>query len=123
MIVAGIGGLALVPVGFGAAHAELYFPLDPAIDTVFAPGYTEEQFDVVTTGMTKAEVVRLVGQPLDTFRVTQAWHPFLKVGAVEGWAFSHDGACKWGDFAWLGRYVYFNDQGKVTETARVVHHD
>lgn len=93
IIAASVGGLALVLVGFGAAHAELYFPPDPAIDTVFAPGYSDAQFDVVTTGMTRAEVVRLLGQPLETFPVTQAWYPFLKVGAVEGWAFSHDGAC------------------------------
>ena len=64
IIAASVGGLALVLVGLGAAHAELYFPPDPAIDTVFAPGSSEAQFNIVTTGMTRAEVVRLLGQPL-----------------------------------------------------------
>jgi hypothetical protein len=113
---------------WAAANAELYFPLYPAIDTEFAAGYQEAHFDLLEPGMTRGKVVALIGAPLQTFEVRKEWHPFLRPGAVQGWSYSDDGACAWAgvrwcDFAWLGRYVYFDQYGRITEVDQVVHHD
>jgi hypothetical protein len=36
--------------------------------------------------------------------------------------YTQDGACKWGDFAWLGRELYMQ-QGKVTAVSKIIHYD
>ena len=36
-------------------------------DTIYAPAYTDEQFNSIRVGMSEAEVVRRLGPPLDTY--------------------------------------------------------
>ena len=123
-LVAGTTALVcLSAAGMAAARGEFYFPPNPAIDTTFAPNYTEVAFKEVRRGMSRADVERLLGKPLQVFEVTGSLYPGLGPGAVEGFTYSQDGACSWGDFAWLGRYVYFDAGGRVTETTQVIHYD
>lgn len=89
---------------------EGYNPFYPAIDTRFAPGYGEAAFAAVQPGMTKVEVLQLLGPPLNAQR-------------DQAWAYSEDGACPWWDFAWLARSVQFDAQGRVVETRAAVHYD
>jgi hypothetical protein len=97
---------------------EQYFVFYPSIDTRFASGYSEVGFRQIQTGMSKAQVESLVGEPL--FRVNTAlgpkthWGYPLPDATDEIWQYSDDGACSWGDYAWLGRYVYFSSDGIVT---------
>lgn len=89
-------------LGVKACFLEDYFPLCPSIDTVFASGYSEANFDLVVKGMTREEVVNLLGRPFTIQKYSDR-----KIR----YDFSHDGACAWlgCDFAWLGRSVFFED--------------
>lgn len=103
-----IGGLLLLFLAF--IGIESYFPLYPAIDTRFAPGYTEQAFAALEVGMTKEEVLQRLGPPLNA-------------QADPAWVYSEDGACGWWDFAWLGRGVQFDAEGRLIETRAAVHYD
>src|SRR4051794_22113378 len=86
------------------AHLEAYCFFYPGIDTQYAPGFSESAFSQVTTGMTAQAVRQLLGSPLNV----QSWKDGREV-----WAYTLDGKCKWGDWAWLGRTVKFRN-GAVT---------
>lgn len=103
-----IGALVLLLLAFSSI--ESYFPFNPAIDTRFAPGYSEEAFASLQVGMTKDEVLQRLGPPLNA-------------QADQSWVYSEDGACTWWDFAWLARGVQFDPQGRVIETRAVVNYD
>jgi len=84
----------------------------PSIGTRFAPGFSEENFDRVTRGMTPTEVNALLGVPLDTRgRRNQ-----------ETWSYSSDSSARGGDWAWLAREVVFDDR-RVVETTRRIYYD
>lgn len=86
-----------------SGYLEGYFPLYPHIDTQFADRFSEANWRRVSTGMTKDEVLRLLGQPLsDTNASTSIW------------SFSRDAKCTWGDFAWQSKVVVFSPDGVVT---------
>lgn len=91
---------------------ENYFFLAPAIDTRFAPGYSEQAFQAIQPGMTQAQVIELLGPPLNA-------NPLRD----QSWSYSEDGAFGLWDFAWLGRSVSFDEQGKVLGTRTYVAHD
>jgi hypothetical protein len=96
---------------------ECYCPWNPAIDTRFAPGFSEEAFSSVRPGMAEAEVVALLGEPF--------WKQDVKDGdggAYDLWYYSGDGNCERGDYAWLGREIAIRD-GVVLEVRRLVHYD
>ena len=42
-------------------------------DTLYAPGYTDDQFNAIELGMTEAEVLRRLGPPID-----EPYHPQFK---------------------------------------------
>ncbi len=106
-----------IPLGLGLVYElllkEAYFFPNPAIDTTFAPGYSEAKFAAIQPGMTQAEVLVHLGKPLDSAKTADG---------VE-WVYSQDGALAWGDMAWLGRYVQFNAAGQVLRTEKTVYHD
>jgi hypothetical protein len=110
-----------------ASISELYLPFNPGIDTVYAAGFSEARFDDVHPGMSAVEVRRLLGPPLHkSAPLYKSYPPRLMTQhsrAVEAWSYTGDGACTWGDFAWLGRYVYFDENGLVTETERRINRD
>lgn len=103
-----IGGLFLLLLAF--IGIESYFPLYPAIDTRFAPGYTEQAFAALEVGMTKQEVLQRLGPPLNA-------------QADPAWVYSEDGTFGWWDFAWLARGVQFDAEGRLIETRAAVHYD
>lgn len=84
------------------AGPEGYFLLYPAIDTRFAPGYSEANFRKVQPGMSKDEVLQLLGQPFNDV-------------AHQAWIYSEDGAFPFWDFAWLARGINFDSEGRVIE--------
>jgi len=44
---------------------ESYYAPNPAIDTVFAPGYSEEKFAMIRSGDSHEDVLALLGEPLE----------------------------------------------------------
>lgn len=103
------------------ASCESYLSIYPSIDTVYAPGYTEAAFDALKSGMTAEEVRAALGEPL--WKVSAETCHHLAEGGAVGWCYTSDGSCSFADFAWLGRYVYFDQEGRVTTTVKVVHPD
>lgn len=92
------------------ASTEEYFFLYPAIDTRFAPGYSEAEFHNIQAGMTKEDVLQRLGPPLNTIE-------------EQSWIYSEDNAFPLWDFAWLGRAVQFNAGGEVTHVSAGVFYD
>jgi len=88
---------------------ESYCFIFPSIDTRYAEGFSEKAFAQVRVGMTKGEVLSLLGAPLgDAF-----------AQASSQWTFSQDGKCTWADWAWLGRTIVFRDDRVVEKISRV----
>lgn len=113
----------LVFIGFVAIPI-----IDPWLDTVCAPKYSEMEFDQVQVMMSKEIVLLKLGDPLRKSS-TENWESRkhidydLPQDTVEMWSYTADGACWWGDFAWEGRYIYFSKDGKVTGKIKRVHFD
>ncbi len=102
-------GCGLITVGFIIGPEGYFFPC-PAIDTHFAPGYSEQKFQDIQVGMTKAEVLQRLGPPLN--RTTDP-----------SWVYSRDGALGIWDFAWLVRVVNFDENDIVKEKVAWVAYD
>jgi hypothetical protein len=81
------------------ARSEALFTPYPDIDTVYVDGSTKADLLRVRPGMTKGQVLRLLGQP---------FRPLLNSGAWECWPYSRDGRI-WpiADFAWVFVRVCF----------------
>ena len=107
---------ALLVLSFlwGYSHSESYCFFNPSIDTQYAAGYSEQAFSEITTGMTVQAVQQKLGVPLSA-------HANRESGRLE-WYYTLDGKCKWGDWAWLVRAVYFTN-GRVTELVMTVAYD
>lgn len=100
-------GLFILLFAFGP---EGYFFPYPAIDTRFAPGYSEQAFQQIQVGMTKEEVWKRLGPPLN--------------GVDEPvWIYSEDNAFAFWDFAWLVREIYFDEHGRVDRKESGVAYD
>ena len=100
------------------AHGEFYCFFYPAIDTVYAPGYSEAGFAQIAPGMSIKEVEQTLGSPMHTLT--------NKDGLVR-WCYTGDGKCiargwKLADFAWLGREIIFREN-KVAEIVKLVYND
>jgi hypothetical protein len=76
-------------------------------DTVYSPNYSDSGFRKIAVGMTEAEVVQLVGKPLEVYSVDKEGKQ------CTGWRFSRTtkGA------SYRMRSVLFSD-GRVTEIFR-----
>ena len=94
------------------AHTESYCFFYPGIDTQYSPGFSEQAFSQVTTGMTAQAVQQKLGAPL-----------YIQHHADgDLWFYTLDGKCKWGDWAWLCRQVNIRD-GKVNEIFSYISYD
>ena len=92
--------------GFSEGYCFFY----PSIDTVYASGYSERDFKKITNGMSRSAVDTLMCTPLGVGT--------NRDGTVD-YAYTNDGKCKWGDFAWLGRSLTFSNNHVVVITSRV----
>lgn len=100
-------GLLILVVAVGP---EGYFFPYPAIDTRFAPGYSEQAFQQIQIGMTKEEVLQRLGPPLNN------------VGDFV-WIYAEDNAFAVWDFAWLMREIAFDEHGRVKAKRAEVAYD
>lgn len=114
-----VGILVLVYcfVGGSILLIEGKHPLDPYIDTEFAPKFTPKKFDEIQLGMTKEEVIHWIGFPL--------WSKAQNIDELkemDEFHYTNDGNFKKrdhkiifvGDFAWYRSYIYF-EYGKVSK--------
>lgn len=92
---------------------ESVFPLDPGIDTVFAPQYSETGFEQIQIGDSQERVLDLIGEPLERGKLIQG---------QEQWVYSQDGGFCCFDFAWLWRSVTF-DQNRVRNKSAETYDD
>jgi hypothetical protein len=95
------------------SRSEFYCYLWPTIDTQFAIQYSEKAFQKIEPGMTKDDVRKLLGEPIDKV---------IKKNGMEMWSYSQDGDSRLYDFAWLGRMVEF-DNGIVNNTISRIYND
>jgi len=104
--------LFVLPVGVGIqCFTESEFIFNPLIDTKLPPGFTNQKFDSIKPGMTKAEVLKILPPPLDSSKDETSW------------GYGEDGAASFGDFAWFRFTINFDQAGKVVETKRQIFHD
>jgi outer membrane protein assembly factor BamE (lipoprotein component of BamABCDE complex) len=113
MLVAFLACVIGAVVLFAFFPCENYNYICPSIDTRYAAAYSESMFSQVTTGMSIQVVRQKLGEPL--------YAQTNRNGQLE-WYYTMDGKCKWGDFAWLVRAVYFTD-GRVSEIVKRVAFD
>jgi len=106
-------GFLLLLAGYFYCHLEAYCVFWPSIDTVYSKGFSEKAFSQVSPGMSKADVLQLLGEPLGI----DEHHD-----RDETWWYSNDGRCWFGDFAWLGRSVTFTNS-VVMLTERKIYYD
>jgi outer membrane protein assembly factor BamE (lipoprotein component of BamABCDE complex) len=79
-----------------------------SLSTKDAPGFSEEKFSSISTGMTPAQVRSILGEPLSTSRVKengQEWWYTAPKEPIEGWG------------TWDGRYLIVSN-GMVAEIYR-----
>jgi hypothetical protein len=102
---------------------EGYYRPNPWIDTQTSSEYSEEKFNQIKIGMTKAEVIDILDKPwsVDWKKGGTKWNTKDSLDKV--WNFTGDGKFDKGDFAWIGRALYFTDSGEVVEIYRNVHYD
>jgi hypothetical protein len=74
--------------------------------------------------MRKELVLDILGDPISSWETAQGEFPGGQgPGTIEGWQYTHDAKCGFCDFAWLGRYVYFDKEGRVTSKHKRMHYD
>ena len=73
--------------------SEHYCAFMPAIDTHFAPGFTESRFSQIKIGMDSAQVFAVLGKPYSIMRGFEG----SGYGFNTIWAYSGDGACRVND--------------------------
>jgi hypothetical protein len=111
-----------------ATVTEQYFAPAPEIGTLFSPHYSEANFDRIESGMSEAEVLEGLGEPLNKDRMIISFNQgarsaSMPTGSVTMWSYSGDNPGGIWDFAWLGRFVYFDEAGRVTGTVKWVFYD
>jgi hypothetical protein len=95
----------------------------PGIGTRFASGFSHLGFARIEAGMTKDQVIRLIGEPLASGYSRPApwaasqWRP----GDLT-WTYSIDSSARGGDWAWLSREVVFRD-GVVVQKVKWTYYD
>ena len=125
-----LGVMALLGAFLGgqlilSGMSEGYCIVWPSIGTRFAPGYSARGFERVRPGMTKTEVMRLIGPGFRQgirWRRAPGWDQAEWQPGDESWSYSSDSSALGGDWAWLHREVVFRD-GVVARKVRWVFYD
>ncbi|MEW5860252.1 MAG: hypothetical protein AB1861_23185 [Cyanobacteriota bacterium] len=112
------------------AATEKYFPLYPGIDTIYPPHFSEHNFNLISEGMSRTEVLELLGEPSyrgnypppDVLPKGYSYHATNLI-----WGYGIDGGCRgWCDLAWVGYFIDFDSESsnaKVIQTRRDVFFD
>lgn len=114
----------LLDLGCGLEHRSVLWP---SIDTVYAPGFSESAFKSIRVGMTRKQVDAIMCRPLYADTISADGRSYVPAsGAPDSgflrYNYTGDGACAWGDFAWLDRSVEFRDL-VVTQVKSQVYDD
>jgi outer membrane protein assembly factor BamE (lipoprotein component of BamABCDE complex) len=102
-------GVLVAIAGYLCVGMESYCLIYPGIDTHYTQGFSQRKFAKVQPGMTKAEVLNLLGEPIGGPEAVASSH----------WSYTRDGKCRWADWAWLGREIVFADDRVVEAISRV----
>lgn len=130
-------------------HVESIWTFNPEIDTAFTPNFNKDKYQQVKVGMTKDEVLSLLGEPFESHLYASSTHnhclddgfrplpsstdifssteinlslPPVDAPLEDTLTYSKDGACTWFDFAWLEyRVVLVN--GSVVRKDKCWHGD
>ncbi len=106
-----LASMFLMPVAvYLQCFTESVFILNPLIDTHLPKGFTQAGFNKIQAGMTKAEVLELIPA-----------QPNMKGETT--WIYGCDGAAPWGDFAWIGFQVRFDENDRVIAREQLTFHD
>ncbi|MBD1945805.1 hypothetical protein H6F50_26215 [Coleofasciculus sp. FACHB-712] len=76
---------------FTSYYLERPFPFYPLIDTKLPPGFSQAKFESIQSGMTKAEVLKILPAPVPRIRDEEEW----SLGDND-WYYGQDGACFFG---------------------------
>jgi hypothetical protein len=95
-------------------------------DTVYAPGYSEQGFDAVDVGMSREEVLAIVGPPISVSAVSesfvvQEWQdaaaaPDRPVEGIDGWIYEYAAPGPRNDSHYIRRIVL---QGDMTVRSKL----
>lgn len=124
-----LGSLAIagwIIVGISMFFIESYFSPNPYIDTKFSDGFTWETWQQVDSGMTKADVRNLLGNPYGEGYGGYGGYFGIKSG--ENYAencdvYSEDGAFYWWDFAWIAMQVCYDNNAQVLGKSEIILYD
>src|SRR4028119_184708 len=106
-----LASMFLMPVAvYLQCFTESVFILNPLIDTHLPKGFTQAGFNKIQAGMTKAEVLELIPA-----------QPNMKGETT--WIYGCDGAAPWGDFAWIGFQVRFDENDRVIAREQLTFYD
>jgi len=108
-------------VAFAIFFGEQVFPLAPGIDTEFSAGYSDEKYDRIKPSMSEKEVIALLGQPFSIDSLNEDWRK--KYNSYYMMSYSKDGACCFGDFAWMIRNISLDSNRRVVRAAKSVAYD
>lgn len=97
-----------------ATTGEGYFIFDPNIDTRYTEKFNEIKFNTIGPDSDTSDVIRLIGKPM---RIS------LLDDSTYLWHYTTDGKLKKGDFAWLGREVNINRDGRVIKIIKNIYYD
>ena len=96
-----------------SGYSEGYCYFWPSIDTKYAEGYSEKEFEQIAVGMARTEAEAIMCQPLGVGT--------NKSGLVQI-SYTCDGAAPFGDFAWFGRGLEISN-GVVTRVVKRMYMD
>ena len=102
-----LGVLAIALVAFQIMPESHFYPY-PLIDTVRSEKFTEQKFELIQSGMSKTEVINLIGEQRGDYPSVSA-DGLERCERVTG-----DGALKVWDFAWLNANVCYDKNDRVT---------
>lgn len=109
----------LVVVLLPGPYDERHYDPDPYIDTVFTDSFSWDSFNRVKIGMSREEVLKLLGEPFrkNAPGVRQIAHGTYRGTKEECWEYSHDGKMEWGDKSWYSAMIcFYGEKVSGTET-------
>jgi hypothetical protein len=96
-----------------SGYSEGYCYFWPSIDTEYAEGYSEDDFEKITVGMSRTDAEAIMCAPLGVGT--------NKSGLVRT-SYTCDGAAPFGDFAWFARGLEISN-GVVTRVVKRMYMD